>query len=52
MNHLKSSLLVAALALVTLTSANAANLTVGNIVVERVGNGTNAFPGSRVMIFA
>ena len=46
MNHLKSSLLVAALALVTLTSANAANLTVGNIVVERVGNGTTALASS------
>jgi len=40
MNHLKSSILTAALALVSLTSANAANLTVGNIIVERIGDGT------------
>jgi hypothetical protein len=39
MNHLKTSILTAALALVSLTSANAANITVGNLLVERIGIG-------------
>ena len=43
MNHLKSSLLVAALALVTLTSANAASsLLADSLLVYRVGTGTGS----------
>ena len=50
MNHLKSSILTAALALVSLTSANAANLTVGNIIVERIGNGSTALSNASAQI--
>lgn len=42
MKKLILPILTTALALVSLTSANAANLTVGNIIVERIGDGTTA----------
>jgi hypothetical protein len=50
MNHLKTSILTATLALVCLTSANAANITVGNLLVERIGNGSTALSSSSVNI--
>ena len=57
MNHLKSSLLVAALALVTLTSANAQNLITqwtfeGDVITPSTGTGTASLLGGTTATFA
>ena len=56
MNHLKSSLLVAALALVTLTSVNAQNLMTqwtfeGDVITPSTGTGTASLIGGTTATF-
>ena len=57
MNHLKSSLLAAALAMVTLTSANAQNLMTqwtfeGDVITPSTGTGTASLLGGTTATFA